>query len=67
MIERITRIPEPDYGLSTLDDNIVCLKEEESGSSRCSDSMSNSEEDQYYSGFTSKKNCHLNNHIYSSI
>lgn len=73
MIESITRIPEPDYGLSALEENInqVCLKEEESSGSSCSnglsDSMnSNSEEDQYlYSGFTSKKN--LNSHIYSSI
>lgn len=76
MIESITRIPEPDYGLSTLEENInqICLKEESSGSScsnGLSDSMenSNSEEDQYlYSGFTGKKNLNMNNHhIYSSI
>ena len=71
MIESITRIPEPDYGLSTMEENINQLKEEESSGSSCSnglsDSMnSNSEEDQYlYSGFTNKKN--LNSHIYSSI
>ena len=68
MIERsaMTRIPEPDYGLSTIEDNLnqVCLKEdvESSSCSNGSDSMnSNSEEDQYYSsGFTNKN-------IYSSI
>jgi len=75
MIERTTltrsipvSLPEPDYGLSTIENNLnqVCLKDESSGSSSCStgsDSLhSNSEEDQYYgSGFTSNKN------IYSSI
>lgn len=63
------RIPEPDYGLSTLDDNLnqVCLKEDiesSSGSSSCSngsDSLNSNSEDQYYSSRFTNKN------IYSSI